>query len=96
MADNSTYEVKNDPRYRCRVCGLFQADPPWGEIGTTPTYAYCECCGAEFGYHDSSLMGIRRWRQQWLNAGAEWSSLEYKPEDWNLEKQLSHIPPEFR
>ncbi|MGW3351445.1 hypothetical protein ACWDA3_49795 [Nonomuraea rubra] len=39
----------------CRVCGLSQADPPWGEDGQNPTWAICHCCGTEFVHMEEQL-----------------------------------------
>lgn len=80
----------------CRVCGLRYNSPPWGVDGLTPTFEVCDCCGVEFGYEDSTLSGIRNYRENWVENGAEWSNPKLKPPDWNLEKQLKNVPREFR
>ena len=85
-----------DERYYCRVCGLEEEDPPWGEDDMSPLYDFCVCCGVEHGYEDSSLKGVRHYRELWLASGAKWDNPKFKPEDWDLEEQLSHIPGEFR
>ena len=89
----------NDTIMRCRVCGLLQSEPPWGSDGKCPTYAYCSCCGVEFGYGDASPEGIRRWRENWLASGANWNDPKEKPANWDLQEQLSHVaelqPTEF-
>lgn len=79
----------------CRVCGFVDDDPPWGEDGKSPTFAYCSCCGVEFGYQDASLAGIRKFRDEWIRDGAPWSDPEFKPSNWDLDKQLSSIPADF-
>jgi hypothetical protein len=88
--------MRDKELYRCRVCGFEEPVPPWGEDGATPTFDFCDCCGVEFGYADSSLAGIRRYRERWLAEGAKWHSPQYKPEGWMLEEQLQHIPIQFR
>lgn len=50
---------------RCRVCGFDFGAPQWGEDGRSPTYSICVCCGAEAGYQDFTLNGIRNHRQRW-------------------------------
>ena len=80
----------------CRVCGLEQSNPPWGEDGKSPSYEFCACCGVEFGYQDCQLTSIRNYRDQWSAKGAKWESFNVKPKEWNLEKQLQQIAPMFR
>jgi hypothetical protein len=82
--------------YACRVCGLIQDEPPWGRDGTTATFDICDCCGVEFGYEDSTLAGVKRYREQWLAEGAEWHTPTAKPADWNLEQQLALVPAAWR
>lgn len=71
-------------------------EPPWGEDGDEPSYDICLCCGAEFGFDDYTIELIRGYRQKWIDTGAKWAYPEFRPEDWNLEKQLEHIPVKFR
>ena len=52
-----------DPRHCCRVCGLDQGEPIWGEDGRTPTYGICSCCGVEFGYGDEDRENCRTIRK---------------------------------
>jgi hypothetical protein len=82
--------------YACRVCGLLQDEPPWGEDSNTPTFNICECCGTEFGYEDATAKAIQASRARWLSNGARWYLPEFKPENWQLEEQLQQIPPQFR
>ncbi len=79
----------------CRVCGMLQLDPPWGDDGRTPNYDICPCCGVEFGYEDSTLESIRKYRNRWLANGANWTEKLEKPNNWDLKKQLENIPDEF-
>ena len=81
--------------YVCRVCGAEQLDPPWGEDGKNATFDLCDCCGVEFGYEDATLMGIRRYREEWLSNGAKWKVEKEKPKDWLLEQQLKNVPKEY-
>jgi hypothetical protein len=59
------------PNYYCRVCGLIQDDPPWGNDNNTPSFNICSCCGVEFGYEDATLNAIKNYRTTWLANGAE-------------------------
>lgn len=81
-----------DKFYYCKVCGLRQADPPWGEKGDTPNYEICSCCGVEFGNEDYSKESTVAYREKWIKGGAKWFEESQKPNDWDLNKQLSEIP----
>lgn len=86
---------KNNELLICRVCGLKQNEPQWGDDGETPTYNICDCCGVEFGYEDSSLIGIKNYRNKWLSSGGRWTKPNCKPENWTLENQLPNIPVKY-
>ncbi|HEX2912534.1 MAG TPA: hypothetical protein VH186_17120 [Chloroflexia bacterium] len=85
----------NEEKYRCRVCGLLYPEPPWGEDGKSPSFDICECCGAEWGYEDCTIKGIRTYRERWIAEGAKWFEPKAKPEGWKLEEQLKMIPEEY-
>lgn len=82
----------------CRVCGFqYAADYyPWGEDGNTPSYDFCVCCHAEFGFDDWEIEELRAYRAKWLSEGAKFRELTMCPENWNLEEQLKNVPEEFR
>ncbi len=82
--------------WNCRVCGLDYDASPWGPNGNQPDHSSCECCGAEFGYHDYSAEAARQFRQQWLDNGARWYYPRLRPEGWDAEAQLAQVPEEFR
>jgi hypothetical protein len=90
--------ANEDPKFCCRVCGLFQGEdhPPWGEDGKCPSFDICECCGAEFGYDDCFFDDVKRTREEWLKDGAKWHWPKDKPENWSLEEQMKNIPEEFK
>lgn len=88
--------MHSDSNLRCRVCGYRSEDPPWGEDGKSPLYDFCPCCGVEHGYQDSSPMGARNYRAEWIGAGAEWEETDVKPEGWDLNEQLRYIPVGFQ
>lgn len=81
---------------KCRVCGLIQDEPPWGDDGATPMYEICDCCGVEFGYEDATPLGVARYRQAWLDAGAKWNNRKRLPGSWDLEAQLVSIPQQWK
>jgi hypothetical protein len=56
--------MHNNSTYYCRVCGLKYTEPPWGEDGKTSTFNICICCGAEFGYHDFTIKGVKEYRKK--------------------------------
>lgn len=80
----------------CRVCGRDFGEPVWGEHGDCPTFFICPCCGVEFGYGDFTSEAIKNWRERWIRSGTKWRDEKDKPADWDLEKQLSQIPKQFR
>ena len=86
----------NNLNKHCRVCGYYNIDPPWGNDGSSPSFNICDCCGSEFGYHDFTLIGIRRQRSIWLEHPNQWNNPSAKPNDWSLEEQLKNIPEQFK
>lgn len=80
-----------DPNLLCRVCGLLQKNPPWGESGRKASHAICPCCGVEFGYEDSTLPSIKTYRKAWIKGGHEWYLPEQKPKNWNPLHQISRL-----
>lgn len=80
----------------CRVCGLKQGEPPWGEDGRSPTYDYCACCGVEFGYGDATVEACRRWREKWIEGGKKWSKPDKMPSEWSFLEQIRKVPRSFR
>ena len=88
--------MTNSELYRCRVCGLWQDEPPWGADGNCPTYNHCPCCGVEFGYGDATLEAARKFREEWLAGGAKWDDPEMKPEKWDANDQLQQLSPRHR
>lgn len=82
--------------YNCRVCGYRQDDPPWGDDGKVPTFDICSCCGVEFGYEDSTLTGVKKFREEWVKNGGVWFEKKSKPDDWKLESQLKNIHAQWK
>jgi hypothetical protein len=89
--------MHNDPTWFCRVCGLSQAEPQYGETGDCPTYNFCACCGVMFGYGDTDPDNCRSIRKDWIrNENFKWDATKLKPADWNWEEQKKQIPPDFK
>lgn len=81
----------------CRVCGLNQNYIHWDvDKQLPPTYDFCDCCNAQFGYNDSNNIAISIYRKRWIDSGAEWSNRTRRMEEWNLKEQLKNIPDEYR
>ena len=85
-----------DEAFYCRVCGLKQTEPPWGEDGKTPSYEICSCCGVEFGNEDYSPESLKKYRDNWISGGAKWFSSKEKPANWDMKNQLAQIPEKFK
>ncbi|MBI1353708.1 MAG: hypothetical protein GC160_05125 [Acidobacteria bacterium] len=82
-----------EPSHHCRVCGLDQGYPPWGEDGRSPDFTICSCCGTEFGYEDVSQASVSAMRLRWLDAGGKWFRPMDQPENWDVTAQLKLVPP---
>jgi hypothetical protein len=80
---------------RCRICGLLQEAPIWGEDGGSPSWDICACCGSTFGYEDCLPEAIRANRERWLARGATWFRPDRVPEGWRAEEQLARVPAFF-
>ncbi|WP_205633980.1 hypothetical protein [Labilithrix luteola] len=76
----------------CRVCGLEQSDPPWGDGGNCASFDICDCCGTEFGYEDCSPEAATCVRSAWLAKGAPWFRPRSRPADWDVNAQLRNVP----
>lgn len=86
----------NEPTNFCRVCGLEQPYPQYGESGRVPTFEICSCCGVEFGYEDATIAGTVRFRNAWMARGKEWFHTDKRPKDWAWERQKERIPDVFK
>ncbi len=89
-------EISSSELSLCRVCGYDWGDwHPWKD-GEYPTYAICPCCFVEAGYEDISIQAIKKYRQEWIDAGAKWAKPEETPDDWSFKKALNAIPSVFK
>lgn len=82
--------ANNKGGLHCRVCGLLQSEPPWGEDGKDPSYEICDCCGVEFGYEDATPAGVVRARKKWRESGYRWVESSARPEGWDPAEQLQY------
>ncbi len=80
----------------CRVCGLNQGEPPWGDDDKSPNYTICDCCGVEFGYGDCTLESTLTYRKKWVDGGCVWNEEKMKPKNWSFEDQRNFIPTGFQ
>lgn len=88
--------MHSEPTYNCRVCGLKQTEPQYGIDGISPSFDYCDCCGVEFGYGDTTPKAAKLNREKWLNTGAIWRDPSKKPDGWDVEVQLAQVPTDFK
>lgn len=79
----------------CRVCGYQSDEPTWGVDGRTPNFEFCPCCGVQHGYQDATITAVKKFRGQWIAAGAVWDDKKSKPENWSLQLQLQNVPVDF-
>ena len=81
----------------CRVCGYFNDDGflPWGENGLAPSYGFCPCCNAEWGFDDFDAWTISECRARWIAEGAKWSSRRRKPDGLTTYERLKRIGVEI-
>lgn len=84
--------MQNEPTKYCRVCGLQQPHPQYGNDGKSPTYEICDCCGVEFGYEDLTRKSVMGYRKRWIEEGCKWFDPEAKPSDWNFNDQMRNVP----
>ena len=82
------------------MCGLdlpaIGEDPPWGTSGNDPTFAFCPCCGVEFGYEDATLHGAQMRREAWAQDGYRWADPDRQPTGWQAHEQLNNLPERAR
>lgn len=80
----------------CRICGLeYDSNIVRDEFGE-PTFNICDCCGVEFGYEDITIKSVIHYRCYWLNElKAKWFIPKYKPNKWDINKQLENIPKQY-
>jgi hypothetical protein len=83
-------------KYVCRVCGLVNDEPPWGDDAMTASFDMCPCCGVDFGYEDATAEAAGKFRKKWIAGGAKWISPDQRPVNWSLEKQLENVPRKFQ
>ena len=81
--------------YVCRVCGYINYEITLEE-GIYPTYNICPCCGVEFGYEDSDLSSIRKYRESWIASGCNWFLDTGTKKERNFSEQLKNIPDAYK
>ncbi len=71
--------------YTCPVCQFPKLkEPPRGKSGGG-SYEICPSCGFQFGVDDDDRgISFEKWRADWLERGAPWSSAGRKaPKGWD-------------
>jgi hypothetical protein len=75
----------------CPVCGYKGLDEPAFDNVGAPSYEICDCCGTEFGYHDTTKSHAAL-RQEWVAKGMPWhSKIVPPPTDWDPAEQLKRF-----
>lgn len=76
---------------RCPVCGYNGLDEPAFDDVGAPSFDICDCCGTQFGYHDSTKSHATL-RAEWVAKGMPWHSrVTPPPHDWDPVKQLRSV-----
>ena len=77
-------------KHTCPVCQFPDlTEPPRGH-GGGGSYEICPSCGFQFGVSDDDRgFTYKTWRENWLKAGAKWSSQQKPPANWNAASQLA-------
>ena len=50
----------------------------------------------EFGYEDSDLASIRKYRESWIVSGCNWFLDTGIKKEWNFLEQLKNIPDTYK
>ncbi len=80
----------------CRICGYTHGiEFPMWLSEEEPSDNICSCCGAQTGYVDSLLDGVRSYRAAWMKNGCKWWNEEFKPANWNVFEQMKNIPEKW-
>lgn len=92
---NYKIEIHHENSNFCRLCGLYQEDPPWGNDGLSPTFKTCPCCGIQFGTRDKFFSQVKELRNEWIEAGYGWIDNRKMPINWSPASQMANIPQSF-
>ncbi|MFE0421646.1 hypothetical protein [Streptomyces sp. NPDC058953] len=79
----------------CRICGYDDGDEVF-DSGGMPNYVICPCCYNESGIGDDNLGQIRELRGYWVGRGMGWKMPEFRPEGWDVFRQIANIPERWR
>jgi hypothetical protein len=88
----------------CRVCGYDTGEDLWtnDDQVSAASSIHCECCGMMSGYQDCLPASARKYREEWLAAGAPWRGRSTwrgrttRPHGWNVDRQLEQVPAPYR
>jgi hypothetical protein len=77
-------------KHPCPVCHFPNLTEPPRSPGGGGSYEICPSCGFQFGVSDDDRgFTFNQWRENWLKAGAKWSSQTAPPKNWNAAAQLA-------
>ncbi|MEV7886652.1 hypothetical protein ACWD3I_19300 [Streptomyces sp. NPDC002817] len=79
----------------CRICGYDDSDALFDQHGV-PQYVICPCCGNESGIGDDSVSQVRELRGLRVATGARWAEPGMRPDDWDVLRQMTAVPPPWR
>ena len=78
----------------CPSCGIDISDSSvWENL--LIEYIFCPCCGLKVGRGSPSIQEVHEKRDRWLLHPEFWHDQKTKPDEWNIEKQMEHIPIEY-
>ena len=78
----------------CPSCGIDISDScVWDNLSIE--YVFCHCCGLKVGRGSPSIQEVHEKRDRWLLHPEFWHDQKTKPDEWNIEKQIEHIPIEY-
>lgn len=84
-----------DNNLYCRICWYKHSDTLWWKDWKTSIFELCSCCWVEFWYEDSTIKGIKTFRQKWMDEWYQWFIKKEKPDNWSFENQKKNIMEAF-
>jgi len=78
----------------CPSCGMDLSDSSAWDTESIE-YDHCPCCGLKFSRKPSLLGEVCEKRDRWLLHPDFWHNQKEKPDEWNIEKQMEHIPRDY-
>lgn len=80
------------PSNVCPVCGYPHLQEPHRSTIGGGSYEICPSCGFQFGVSDDDRgYTYAGWREEWIEHGCAWASVNPQPRDWNPQVNLARI-----